>query len=117
MSKRRSTPAAQAGDLILFGKPGVSMPEDWVLARVLWAGGGDVVTEHETTTGDIQRQVLPAEYVRAVGSVEELGAFRRRCEAAVGKQRSAVLAAERKLADAHTRVWLLLDAIAEGTAP
>jgi hypothetical protein len=100
-----------AGDLILAGHPGTTMPDDWFLAKVLWTDGDDVLTEHAPPGGDRYRQVLHVAHVRAIGSIPELAEFQHKAREAVAEMTSQVKVAEAELGRARAAVWAKLDQI------
>lgn len=116
MSKKRSRNGAKpaVGDYVLIGTPGVTMPSDWFMARVLWAHGAEMLTEHTPPCGNppICRQVLPIDMVRAIGGLAELNAFKEQARVAVAEARKAVDTATQALEDAREAVWAKLDEIA-----
>ncbi len=112
--KRSKKQNLAVGSLVLIGRPGISMPGDWWLAKVLWTDGTEILTEHQPPGGIPERylQVLEIEYVRAVGTISELVAFKRRCAEAVKKKQARVRRCEDTLADARKAMWHELDKIA-----
>lgn len=110
--KKRSALKIAAGDEVLVGTPGISMPGDWFMATVLLVCGDEIATEH-TPAGQSspQRQFLPLEDVRAVGPYAELSAFKERARLAVKDKRDAVDAAGHALHRAREDVWSKLDEI------
>jgi hypothetical protein len=110
--RKRKAIRPAPGDFILVGIPGVVMPNDWFLAKVLWIDGDDLVTEHTPPSGNGYRQILHVDRVRAIGSIAELVQFKERNRIAVHKLAMRVHKAESDLQAARDAVYARLDAIA-----
>jgi hypothetical protein len=111
-TRKRKTIRPVPGDCILAGAPGTTMPSDWFFAKVLWADGDDVVTEHDPPSGTKYRQILHISHVRAIGSLAELVQFKESRRVAVHRLAMRVHKAECALGAARNAVWVELDAIA-----
>jgi hypothetical protein len=107
----RKPPSVKPGDLILCGMYGVSMPADWLFARVLWTDGVEMLTEHRPPSGGLQRNVWAIENTLAVGTQSELIAFRERARKQVIALRAKVDAAEQALLDARRAVYDALESM------
>lgn len=117
MAKRKAAKAARIevkpGDAVLISFGVASMPEDWQIARVLWADGEDVLLDrHSRSVGEDFRQVLTIDHVRAVGDVSFLIDFKERCRKAVKELSDRVHDCETALGAARAAVWAKLDEIA-----
>jgi len=110
--RRRKTIRPAPGDYILVGAPGNTMPVDWFFAKVLWADGDDVVTEHEPPSGTKYRQILHISHVRAIGSLADLVQFKESSRVTVHRLAMRVHKAEGALQAARNAVWAELDEIA-----
>lgn len=110
--KNNARPALPIGGMVLLGMPGVSMPADWHIGRVVWTDGVEVLVEQYGLGGNNPHKALhDAGYVRAIGDVPTLGAFRRKAEAAVDGLWQQVRDAEVALGAARDAVWAKLDEI------
>lgn len=111
MARSKSTRVkVAAGDTVLIGKPGVSMPGDWFVATVLLVADDEVATVHDYA-GNTNRQFFPISHIRAVGPYPELSAFKERARIAVDEARKAVDEATEALVKARDAVWAKLDEI------
>jgi hypothetical protein len=107
---RRSASRVAVGNTILFGMPGVSMPSDWCLARVLWTDDKEMMTRHQPHMGaDTVHQVSFVTWALRVGSPEELLAYKARCAGSVRRLRAKVDASEQRLGEARKAVWAAID--------
>ena len=111
-TRKRKTIRPTPGDYILVGAPGTTMPVDWFFAKVLWADGDDVVTEHDPPSGGKYRQILHISHVRAIGSLAELVQFKESRRVTVHRLAMRVHKAECALGAARNAVWVKLDEIA-----
>ena len=112
-TRRRPTrPSLQLkpGDLVLVGSRGC-MPWQWWMATVLWAQGGDVLTEHSPPSGGRQRQILAIEDLRAVGAHAALAAFKENCAREVKALSDRVGELEVEMGRARDAVWAKVDDI------
>lgn len=116
MSKRapKAKPlAANVDDLILFGKPGITMPSDWTIAKVLWIDRAEMLVEHiPAGATEPVRQVLEVEYIRATGSISDLTHFRNAACLQVATLSRKVRETECALGNARQAVWDKLDELA-----
>lgn len=103
----------KVGEYVLIGSSGVTLPGDWFVAKVLWADGEEILTEHEAPSHGRCRQVLTIAHVRAIGSISELGQFKETSRVAVADLSRRVREAESALGDARKAVWDKLDDLAE----
>lgn len=111
--KKSIAPRVEAGTLVLLGKPGISMPSDWFMAKVLWADHEQILTEHAMpASGDPYRQVFHVSHIRGHGNVVQLNEYRRRCQRAAGDRVKRVRDLESALGVARRNVWAKLDEIA-----
>jgi hypothetical protein len=102
-----------AGDTVLIGTPGVSMPSHWWHATVIYVAGDEIATEHTPPSNSRpQRQFLPITDVRAVGSYAFLREFQETATKAVGDLSKGVDDATQALGRARDAVWAKLDEIA-----
>ena len=120
MAKRKTTPkqkrpAVKAGDLVLTGMRGITMPSDWLFCKVLLVAGNEIATEHEAS-GGMQRQFQHIDRVLLVGDVPRLAAFKRNAIRAVAKLQKRVRDREHALGQARDAVWAKLDEIWDQTA-
>lgn len=112
--KRKARVKVKAGDRVLIGTPGISLPMDWFMATVLWADADEILTQHEPPSRQPPqlRQVMSIDSVRAVGDDETLMTFRKEaCEAVEAEQRK-VRELESELGRARNAVWAKLDELA-----
>lgn len=113
-AKRSATPTLKPGDTVLLGSPGITLPSDWWLARVLLVCDDEIATEHQVASGaGPQRQFLHVGWVRAIGSIDELIMIKdavrrltaplcqhvRHCEAALAGARAAAAASIQDIAN------------------
>ena len=107
---QRAKIAVKAGDRVLIGSPGVSMPSDWFFATVLLVEGDEIATVHTCpSTQEPQRQFLPITHVRAVGSYEAMREYQKTCAESVRALRENVDEAGRALVAARDAVWARID--------
>lgn len=111
---RKAPVKVKAGDRVLIGTPGVSMPSDWFVATVLWADDYEILTQHEPPSRQprLLRQVLPIESVRAVGDGGTLAEFKKEACQAVEDEQRKVREMESELGRARDAVWAKLDELA-----
>ncbi|SMF82928.1 hypothetical protein SAMN06265365_14820 [Tistlia consotensis] len=117
--KKAAQPTVKAGDTVLIGCPRFSLPSEWWLARVLWIDGEDLVTEHQPPSGGVQRNLTTVDQVIAVGSVEQLGHYRRRADALMSDMTGAIREAQQRIHEARRAMdqvrleaWKKFDALA-----
>lgn len=96
------------GDWVLIGLAGITMPGDWLLARVLWADGSHVCTSREVG-GYPQRDVFELGLVLAFGDCAGLRALQEDCRKRVQDERDRVHELDRQLTAARGAVWRKLD--------
>jgi hypothetical protein len=104
----------KVGDVVLLGMPGVSLPGDWFIGEVVWFDADHVLVyqSHIGGGGKSFPQLHGMDYVRAIGTVEELGEIRSRVREAVAEFQKYVRSAESMLNDAREAVWARLDEFA-----
>lgn len=110
MTKKRKFVTPIDGDWVLLGKPSVTLPSDWFIAKVLWFDASDVVTEHRPPSGgEPYRQVFGRSYVVASGAYLNLAHRQDEARKAVAELQAAVRDAEAALSRAREAVWERLD--------
>lgn len=111
MPKRKPFPDL-AGQWVLIGRRGLTMPCDWFIARALWHDGEDVLTEHTPPSGmpSKARQVLHIGEVLAAGTYGGMADVRTRAVREVEVLHRRMREAEDALRDARAAVWAALDA-------
>ena len=100
------------GANVLIGIAGVSEPDDWWPATVLWTDGAEVLVRQGGIAGATPHNALhDVDLVRAVGDRAFLLDFKARASAAAGEARVAVREAEQELGYARREVWRRIAAI------
>jgi hypothetical protein len=99
------------GDVVLMGMPGITPPSQWHVGEVLWFDDEWVLVSqsHIGGAGKPYPHLHEISYVRAVGTIEELGVIRRNAGAALGELHRSV---DEALAAARAAVWQRLDEFA-----
>ncbi|MGE0289301.1 MAG: hypothetical protein AB7I42_26500 [Bradyrhizobium sp.] len=117
MTKRTQQPFdVRAGDLVLIGGSELTTPADWFIAKALWVGDQDVVTEHVPPSGhEPYRQLLSRSLVRAAGDYIALRNFQDNCRSQTKDLVEKVHEAEQAIAQARRAVWDRLEALNAAT--
>ncbi|RVD44893.1 hypothetical protein EN742_00675 [Mesorhizobium sp. M4A.F.Ca.ET.020.02.1.1] len=114
MSKPIARQKMTPGMTVLLGMPGHSMPGEWWLGSVVWADGNEMLVEQQGLAGAGQpyKHLTDVSYVRAIGTIAELGEIQRRCREDLKPLIDAVTAAGEALRAARDAVYARLDEIA-----
>lgn len=97
----------KVGNLVLWASY-ASTPSEWQLARVLWVGDEDFLSQH-SHGGHTFRQLMPLASIRAIGTMEQLLDVRRKAAVAVTAARKAVQDLETALGAARDDMWRAVD--------
>lgn len=102
----------QLGDKVLLGLAGISDPLDWHLGEVLWTDGKEVLVQQYGIAGQRPHKMLhEMSYVRAVGDIADLIAFRDAAWAEVDALARIVTEREHELGLARDAMWTKLGEI------
>ena len=112
--KSQKHPSIPVGQFVLAGGGRASLPGDWFLGEVLWAGNGDVLISRSTMNGDSYRQLLSVSNIRAIGTIEQLSDAQHKAAGAVREMRRRVSEAESALNRSRDAVWAKLNEMVEG---
>ncbi|TGT72933.1 hypothetical protein EN802_13725 [bacterium M00.F.Ca.ET.159.01.1.1] len=114
MSKPIARQKLTPGVTVLLGMPGHSMPGEWWLGSIIWADGKEILVEQFGMAGAGQpyKHLTDVSFIRAIGTIPELGEIRRRCHEELKPLTDAVKAAEEALRAARDAVYARLDEIA-----
>jgi hypothetical protein len=100
----------RAGNSVLIGRAGITLPSDWIIGTVLWADHDGVLVEHAGLGGaDRYREVFPVEDVRFSGEPAAVAAYKARCCAAVREAAQRVAECEVQLRAARLALYAELD--------
>ncbi|RWO37294.1 MAG: hypothetical protein EOS11_28835 [Mesorhizobium sp.] len=114
MSKPIARQKLAPGMTVLLGMTGHSMPGEWWLGTIIWIGGDEILVETYPPSqgGKGEKSLQHVSWVRAIGTIPELGEIQRRCRDEMKPLTDAVRAAEDALRAARDAVYARLDEIA-----
>lgn len=104
------------GNRVLIGRRGITVPEDWYIATVLWACSDECLVERGGRCGaGPTRDLVNMQDVRAVAeSISDLLDFQHEARRLVADRRKLVEARENAAAVARSLLWKKLDEIGLG---
>ncbi|TIN36822.1 MAG: hypothetical protein E5Y10_22090 [Mesorhizobium sp.] len=114
MSKPIARQKLAPGMTVLLGMPGHSMPGEWWLGTIIWIGGDEILVETypPSQCGKGEKSLQHVSWVRAIGTIHELGEIQRGCRDELKLLTDAVKEAEEALRSARDAVYARLDEIA-----
>ena len=101
--------ACKVGDYVLMGSPKYSYPDEWLLARAIFADAATVLTEHSPAGGSTtQRNIYDADHVRFAGEYSDVRRYQDLIREQTRPYRDRINAAqeaEHKAASERENAW------------